>query len=242
MAAGEHSEPVDTPIAGVVRDVRPGVGIGVRAEGRVIGGVEALGEPTRGVLALGADRGEGGGPGVVLRPGSLDVGLAGTILVVGSRVDAEALTRARAMGLRGVVVARAGRQGAPRLPRVGGAPAGGAPPPAAVRGPRPRGRDAAPDRRARSPTSSSALAGREVAIVDRPAGPRLRRADGPAPDAAARPRPGPGRRAGRSRGPLGRPGRPPPVRRRHVPRGGLGPLRRRPARSPVPLADLERFG
>ena len=32
-------------------------------------------------------------------------GLAGTILVVGSRVDAETLTRARAMGVRGVIVA-----------------------------------------------------------------------------------------------------------------------------------------
>ncbi|HEX5013752.1 MAG TPA: hypothetical protein VFV72_06280 [Candidatus Limnocylindrales bacterium] len=104
MAAGEHTEPIDTPIAGVVHEVRPGVGIGVRAEGRVIRGVEALGEPTRGVLAIGAEVGEGGGPGMVLRPGSLDVGLAGTILVIGSRVDAEALTRARAMGLRGVVV------------------------------------------------------------------------------------------------------------------------------------------
>ena len=105
MAAGEHTEPTDTPIAGVVHEVRPGVGIGVRAEGRVIRGVEALGEPTRGVLALGAESGEGAaGPGIVLRPGSLDIGLAGTILVIGSRVDAEALTRSRAMGLRGVIV------------------------------------------------------------------------------------------------------------------------------------------
>lgn len=104
MAAGEHTEPIDSPIAGFVHEVRPGIGIGVRAEGRVVRGVEALGEPTRGVLALGAEPGDGSGPGIVLRPGSLDIGLAGTILVVGSRVDAEALTRARAMGLRGVVV------------------------------------------------------------------------------------------------------------------------------------------
>ena len=40
-----------------------------------------------------------------LRPGGLDVGLASTILVVGARVDAETLTRARAMGVRGIVVA-----------------------------------------------------------------------------------------------------------------------------------------
>jgi hypothetical protein len=104
MAAGEHPEQVDTPIGGVVRDVRPGIGISVRAEGRVIRGVEALGDPTRGVLALGNDRGDGSAPGVVLRQGSLDVGLAGTILVVGSRIDAETLTRARAMGVRGIIV------------------------------------------------------------------------------------------------------------------------------------------
>lgn len=108
MAVGEHSEQVDTPIGGVVHDVRPGIAIGVRAEGRIVRGVEALGDPTRGVLALGVEPGEASGPagpGLVLRPGSLDVGLAGTILVVGSRIDAEALTRARAMGLRGVIVA-----------------------------------------------------------------------------------------------------------------------------------------
>ena len=37
-------------------------------------------------------------------PGGLDVGLAGTIIVVGTRLDAETLTRARAMGVRGVIV------------------------------------------------------------------------------------------------------------------------------------------
>jgi hypothetical protein len=102
LAAGEHAEPVECPLAGVVRDVRPGVGIRVRAQGRALLGVEALGDPTSGRLSLGSERSD-------MRQGrlrstSLDVGLAGTILVIGSRVDAEALTRARAMGVRGVVV------------------------------------------------------------------------------------------------------------------------------------------
>lgn len=105
LAAGEHVEEIESPVAGVVREVRPGIGITLLAEGRVLRGVEALGDPTRGVLAVGAERGEHAGPGLVLRPGSLDVGLAGSILVVGSRIDAEALTRARAMGLRGIIVA-----------------------------------------------------------------------------------------------------------------------------------------
>jgi hypothetical protein len=81
------------------------MGITVQAEGRILRGIEAIGDPTRGVLAVGAERGDRAGPGLVLRPGSVDVGLAGSILVVGSRIDAETLTRARAMGLRGIVVA-----------------------------------------------------------------------------------------------------------------------------------------
>jgi hypothetical protein len=170
MAAGEHPEQVDTPIGGVVHEVRPGIGIGVRAEGRIIRGVEALGDPTRGTLALGAEPGDGAGPsgaGLMLRPGSLDVGLAGTILVVGSRIDAEALTRARAMGLRGVVVsglagkerrdflASEARQRA-SLHRL---------PPFAV-----LVLDGAARRRIASPVGAvlSALAGREVAIVTDP--------------------------------------------------------------------------
>ncbi len=97
VATGDIADPVEAPFAGIVRDVRPGVGITIRAAGRGIRGIVALGGPTRGRLQTGAD-GE-------LRSGGLDVGSAGTILVVGSRVDAETLTRARAMGVCGVVVA-----------------------------------------------------------------------------------------------------------------------------------------
>jgi len=97
VATGDITDTLETPFAGIVRDVRPGTGITIRAAGRGIRGIVALGGPTRGRLQLGAD-GE-------LRSGGLDVGSAGTILVVGSRVDAETLTRARAMGVCGVVVA-----------------------------------------------------------------------------------------------------------------------------------------
>jgi hypothetical protein len=103
LAAGEHPESVDCPLAGVVRDVRPGIGIRVRAQGRALVGVEALGDPTHGRLSLGSDRHDQRQHGR-LRATTLDVGLSGTILVIGSRVDAEALTRARAMGVRGVIV------------------------------------------------------------------------------------------------------------------------------------------
>ena len=97
VALGDISDPIEAPFAGIVRDVRPGIGTTIRAAGRGIRGIVALGGPTRGRLQAGME-GE-------LRPGGLDVGAAGRIIVVGSRVDAETLTRARAMGVGGIVVA-----------------------------------------------------------------------------------------------------------------------------------------
>jgi hypothetical protein len=98
LATGQHTEVVETPVAGIVRSARAGIGVVLQVNGRAIPGVSALGVPARGVLALAA------GPDEEIRPGAVDVGSAGAILVVGARVDAETLTRARAMGVRGVVV------------------------------------------------------------------------------------------------------------------------------------------
>lgn len=96
VAGGALTDPLESPFAGIVREVRPGTSITVRAAGRGLRGIVTLGGPTRGRLQ--------GGPDNELRAGGLDVHSAGAILVVGSRVDAETLTRARAMGVRGVVV------------------------------------------------------------------------------------------------------------------------------------------
>ena len=96
VAGGALSDPLESPVAGIVRHVRPGTSVTLRAAGRGLRGVVALGAPTRGRLQ--------GSPDAELRAGGLNVGSAGSILVVGSRVDAETLTRARAMGVRGVVV------------------------------------------------------------------------------------------------------------------------------------------
>ncbi len=98
VATGDIVDPLETPVAGIVRDVRPGTAITMRAAGRGIRGIVVLGGPTRGRLSL-TTKPDGG-----LRPGGLDVGMAGSILVVDARVDAETLTRARAMGVRGIVV------------------------------------------------------------------------------------------------------------------------------------------
>ena len=99
IATGEHQEPLESPVAGIVREVRPGVGIRVSAEGVGLPGAFALGGTARGRLEIAA------GPDGELLPRSFDVGSAGAILVVGARIDAESLTRARAMGVRGIVVA-----------------------------------------------------------------------------------------------------------------------------------------
>jgi hypothetical protein len=99
VAGGDVTEPIDSPIAGIVREVHAGTAIVVRATGRALRAIVALGGPTRGRLHV-ASWVEG-----ELRSGSVDVGLAGNILVVGSRIDAETLTRARAMGVRGIIVA-----------------------------------------------------------------------------------------------------------------------------------------
>lgn len=99
VATGSHVEPVESPVEGVVRAIRPGVDLVIRATGRGLPGVSALGVPARGVLTVET------GPDGELRPGSVDVGASGRVLVAGSRVDAETLTRARAMGACGMIVA-----------------------------------------------------------------------------------------------------------------------------------------
>jgi hypothetical protein len=99
LVTGDHRVLMPSPVAGVVTEVRPGSEIRVRPDGRVLRGRFAAGSAARGRLELATD------PFGELRPGGIDVGRAGSILVVGSRIDAEALTRARAMGVRGIVVA-----------------------------------------------------------------------------------------------------------------------------------------
>ena len=92
------------------------------------------------------------GPSGELRPGGLDVGLAGTILVVGARVDAETLDPRPRDGRARDRRRGPAEQGAARLDRLRGTPEGRAPPAAAVRGPRARWR--ASGARSRAPWSA----------------------------------------------------------------------------------------
>lgn len=102
VATADSSEPLDAPFPGIVREVRPGIGIGLRSPAKGLLGTEVLAGPSSGHLRIvtGVD-GE-------LRAPQVDVSAAGAILVAGARIDAEALTRARAVGVRGIVVAALG--------------------------------------------------------------------------------------------------------------------------------------
>ena len=102
LAGGERPEPVEAPFAGIVDDVRPGSGVTVRTASNAIPGRRVLAGPTWGRLQVVTD-GDG-----ELRAQHVDVGMAGSIIVAGARMDAEALTRARAVGVRGIVVAALG--------------------------------------------------------------------------------------------------------------------------------------
>jgi hypothetical protein len=99
MATGTASEVLEAPAAGTIKTVRAGMGIELAASGPAIPGVSVAGGLTRGRLELSGAM-ESGQPA-----SAIDVGRAGSILVVANRIDAESLTRARAMGVRGVIVA-----------------------------------------------------------------------------------------------------------------------------------------
>ncbi|HXG26655.1 MAG TPA: hypothetical protein VNL94_07380 [Candidatus Binatia bacterium] len=102
IAGGDRPDTLEAPFAGVVHDVKPGTGVVVRAMTRAVLGRTVLAGPTWGRLHVAT------GPDGELRAQHVDVGAAGAIIVAGARMDAEALTRARAVGIRGVVVAALG--------------------------------------------------------------------------------------------------------------------------------------
>jgi len=77
LATGEHRVQLTSPLAGEVSAVLPGGEVRIRAAGPAIRGALAAGASAHGPLELATD------PFGELRPGGIDVGRAGTILVVG---------------------------------------------------------------------------------------------------------------------------------------------------------------
>ncbi|MBI2762625.1 MAG: hypothetical protein HYX54_02550 [Chloroflexi bacterium] len=102
IAAGDPTEPLEAPFGGIITDVRPGIDVRLRTDARALLAADVLGGPSSGRLHFLAGR-----DGHV-RAAEIDVAGAGAVLVVGSTIDAEAITRARAVGVRGIVVASLG--------------------------------------------------------------------------------------------------------------------------------------
>ena len=161
VASGGPGEPLAAPFAGVAREVRPGSGIALEAPVRGLLGAVVLGGPVSGRLEIVAPR-----DGHV-RASEINVGAAGAILVVGATIDAEAITRARAVGVRGIVVAALGvkeRREVLASERRGQAGAHGLPPFAVLV------LDGAIGRPIASAVMAvfEALDGRTVAVIDEP--------------------------------------------------------------------------
>ena len=97
VAAARGPYVVASPVAGEVEVLAPGA-LGVRADGYGIPGAFATGDAVRGRLVLAVPA-----PDADLRARAIDVEAAGAIVVAGARVDIEAVTRARAIGVRGIV-------------------------------------------------------------------------------------------------------------------------------------------
>ena len=98
VAVGRHREPLHARADGTVMAVTPG-GISLLLAGQALAGVAAAGRAVHGRLRIAV-----GDPGDELRSAGLHVADAGSIVVAGARVDVETLTRARALGIHGVVV------------------------------------------------------------------------------------------------------------------------------------------
>jgi len=102
-AAGERHEIVEAPAAGIICEARNGIHITMTLSGIAIPAAVGAGGAARGYLDVPrlAD-GE-------LWASALDVGRAGAIVVAGSRISAQGISRARAMSIRGLIAASVGQ-------------------------------------------------------------------------------------------------------------------------------------
>lgn len=94
---GAH-EPVISHVRGKVRAIEESA-VAVEVPAARLRGIGGTGDAVHGELAIGVQN-----PEDELRAAAIDVGATGRILVGGSRASAETLTRARAMGVAGIVL------------------------------------------------------------------------------------------------------------------------------------------
>ena len=97
LAAGSGTVTVMAPATGLIETITPGR-LDLRVEGLALDGMVGWGQPSYGRIVVAVDS-----PEVELAASRIDVAAAGSILVAGSRVDVEALSRARALGVAAVI-------------------------------------------------------------------------------------------------------------------------------------------
>lgn len=97
VALGRTPQTLTSPVDGEVEELGPGH-LGIRAAGVGLVGRIGWGQPVHGRLMLGVTS-----PDAELRASAIDIAAAGSVLVAGARLDIEALTRARAIGVAGII-------------------------------------------------------------------------------------------------------------------------------------------
>ncbi len=97
LVAGSHAVTLDSPAAGVIESVTPGA-IALRADGLAVEARVGWGRATSGRIVIAVDR-----PDAEIQTSRIDVSAAGAILVVGTRIDVEAISRARAIGAAAII-------------------------------------------------------------------------------------------------------------------------------------------
>jgi hypothetical protein len=97
LVAGSGEIVIHSPAAGVVEAVLPGR-IDIRAEGLAVDAQVGWGRPAVGRIVIATEAPDG-----ELPASRIDVSASGAILVAGSRLDIEAMSRARAIGVAALV-------------------------------------------------------------------------------------------------------------------------------------------
>jgi hypothetical protein len=97
LAAGSGDILIHSPAVGIVETVVPGR-IDIRAEGLAVEAQIGWGRPAVGRIVLAVDA-----PDAEIPASRIDVSASGAILVAGARLDMEAMSRARAIGVAAVV-------------------------------------------------------------------------------------------------------------------------------------------
>ena len=97
LVAGSAEVVVSAPASGVIESVTPGR-VELRATGLAVDARVGWGRPTTGRIVVAVEARD-----AEIQTSRIDVAAAGAILVVGSRIDIEALSRARAIGAAAVI-------------------------------------------------------------------------------------------------------------------------------------------